>query len=208
MIINLTVTLTLGEQCIMLPIKLIIRFIASCLLSALLLLNPLYASNLKPNETRTLAVLLKKYGQKMADRIAFFQAGVDCYQHKLIRIAYLQEEMDMYFYSNTLTGTCFLSRIYLNSLPSQFQPGSICILSKMWYEQIFTRWNLDAMKIAAQTKKPNAVLAKMGANIQRCFNQKITSVADIIYTLQSSLQIEIIHNQEKAGKEAAAASLE
>ncbi len=165
-------------------------FLLQLFIMILLLFSPflVHAQTITTVQYNELMLTLTTHGQEVKTNFDFYKAGLDCYQHQLKKITYLDRTPFIYLYFNDSLGNCILSRIYLKIIPNQTPGASFCMISDSINTLMAKPWFQDAMKQFDQTKVPNSVVNHGLSIAKQCMMQNITSITAVISMLQSSTQ--------------------
>ncbi len=148
-----------------------------------------YAQTLSSDQQKDLMSTLSTYGDQAKTNYEFYVAGINCYENQLKRIAYFMDTKFTAFFYNDFHGNCMLSSIFLGTIPGQQPGGDICTISTSLFNELFTQWNLDAIKNFDESHKPNSDFVQFFTKIRACLLQHTLPISVAITQLKSSSQV-------------------
>jgi hypothetical protein len=141
-----------------------------------------------PKQQNRFIELLKLYGIETKKGDEFYNAGVNCHQHLLKTIVFINMKELYFFFSNDSLGNCTLSMLnFTQQLPQNTSAAYSCAISNTVARQLFTPWFLDAIRAGDQTQKMNPPLQKFFEQLRLCF--KPIKVDEMLDKLESSTQV-------------------
>ena len=117
---------------------------------------------------------------------AFFQAGMNCYRQRLLRVSYFVQADGVLFFFNDRHGACYIAAIYTDKIPTA-PVGQVCLLDQTHYALFFKPDIIAAAR--AQSQANNPAFAQFVSDLNACFRQNTLLATTVIEKIQQSRQL-------------------
>ena len=154
---------------------------------AILIYSALLTTHADPIATAKQALdALRPRSLQSRNGSAFFQAGLNCYAERLLRVTYLVEADAVLFFFNDQKGACYIAAIYTDKVASA-PTGQYCLIDAAEYALLFKPEFRQAAR--EKTQANNAAFAQFVAALDACFKPNTVLAMTIIESIRESRQM-------------------
>ncbi len=117
---------------------------------------------------------------------AFFQAGMNCYAKRLMRVTYFVQADGVLFFFNDKNGMCYITAIYTDKTPTA-PVGQFCLIDSKHYNVLFKPEFIAAA--LAKTQAHNPAFAAFVTALDACFKPNTVLATEVIQKIRESRQL-------------------
>lgn len=116
---------------------------------------------------------------------AFFQAGINCYAKRLMRVTYFVQADGVLFFFNDKNDACYIAAIYTDKTPTA-PLGQFCLINSNQYNILFKPEFIRAT--LAKTQAHNPAFGAFVTALNACFKLNTVLATEVIQKIRESHQ--------------------